>query len=695
MSRFHTVATVLIGTGFAAATTSAALATNGQRNALAQGAQAAPAKTLDSAALLSNVAPHLAGFARNQSHTSGGSSLGTCPCAGSPPEGEANCGLPIDTVNGGCNSTPNVYSPIALGGSVCGTGAFDGSTRDTDWYQFTLGAPTGVTWSATAEFDVVLFIVDPAACAIVAGPATAGPCGTAVLATGVLPAGTYAAFVAPDFTGVFLCGSGSNDYNATLTAGGCSSPTNDNCGSATAISGNGPWFGTNACAVQDGPNLCGAMGADVWFDWTANTTGNVTFNTCNPGTSYDTVLSIYDGAGCTGTNLGCNDDISCNPIFRSGLTVPVVNGQIYKVQVGGFGGATGSIELNVVGPPPPAGPCDILDDGTTDNSVGTNNPADDILWLQSNSDAANSTTVTAISTAWGSVPFGGGPPDGTAARVGIWSDPNNDGNPNDAVLLQQVNIVVAGSNTDAFQTVNLAPAVLVTGRYFVGASCQGGTFQAPLDQGGPASLGRAWIAAQQGGGQIDYTNLAGASIPPLDEDSVAPGVWLLRATCGSPIASFCSPGTGGVIGCPCGNPPSGVNRGCNNFGAFSGGASLAGSGTPSLSADTLSLTATSENNTALTVFWTGTTTIPAGTVHGAGVRCVTGLKRIYTGSASGGAITRPGMGGPTVSAATGNIVAGQTRHYFTVYRDPSAAGPCANTSSTVNLSNGVSAVWSP
>ncbi len=47
---------------------------------------------------------------------------GTCPCVGTPtPENEADCGIPADLVNGGCNSTPNVFSAIALGETVCGT----------------------------------------------------------------------------------------------------------------------------------------------------------------------------------------------------------------------------------------------------------------------------------------------------------------------------------------------------------------------------------------------------------------------------------------------------------------------------------------------------------------------------------------------------------------------------------------------
>jgi len=35
--------------------------------------------------------------------------------------------------------------------------------------------------------------------------------------------------------------------------------------------------------------------------------------------------------------------------------------------------------------------------------------------------------------------------------------------------------------------------------------------------------------------------------------------------CESPVPmAFCLPGRGGVIACPCGNPPLGSNRGCND-----------------------------------------------------------------------------------------------------------------------------------
>jgi len=168
----------------------------------------------------------------------------------------------------------------------------------------------------------------------------------------------------------------------------------------------------------------------------------------------------------------------------------------------------------------------------------------------------------------------------------------------------------------------------------------------------------------------------------------------------SPMVSYCSPGEGPTIPCPCGNPPSISGRGCNNFTAQTGGTVLSAVGAASLAADTLVLTANGENTSAFTVFVQGTTSNPTGNIFAAGVRCVGGsLKRLYTGSASSGTITRPGTGDPTVSArsaALGNtILAGQSRFYMTYYRDPQAAAPCGNPLSTYNSSQSGSIVWGP
>lgn len=87
-----------------------------------------------------------------------------CP-PGAAVEGEPVCfnGY-VDAFNGGCNSTPNVFSPIACGQTVCGTGGsymFDGlSYRDTDWYEFDLPVAGNVTATVCTSFDTQLAAID-------------------------------------------------------------------------------------------------------------------------------------------------------------------------------------------------------------------------------------------------------------------------------------------------------------------------------------------------------------------------------------------------------------------------------------------------------------------------------------------------------------------------------------------------------
>jgi hypothetical protein len=163
---------------------------------------------------------------------------------------------------------------------------------------------------------------------------------------------------------------------------------------------------------------------------------------------------------------------------------------------------------------------------------------------------------------------------------------------------------------------------------------------------------------------------------------------------------FCLPGQDGILTCPCGNPPTESGRGCNNFGVGPVESSrLGASGISSLTNDTVVLNVDGENNFSFNVFWQGSGPPNAtGFAHGAGVRCVSvALRRLYTGAANAGLISRPGMGDLSVhdrTAATGSPIAcGETRYYFNIYRDPSAAGPCGSTSSTINLTNAVAITW--
>jgi hypothetical protein len=164
------------------------------------------------------------------------------------------------------------------------------------------------------------------------------------------------------------------------------------------------------------------------------------------------------------------------------------------------------------------------------------------------------------------------------------------------------------------------------------------------------------------------------------------------------MVSFCSPGTSGVIACPCGNPPAGLNRGCNNS-SGTGGAQLTASGVASLGGDTLVFTATDEKPTALSIFLQGNAEIASGVAFGQGVRCVGGmLRRLYVKNATGGTVSAPQGGDPSVSArsaALGDpLSAGQQRGYTVYYRDPIVLGGCPP-ASTFNATQGGRVVWSP
>jgi hypothetical protein len=174
----------------------------------------------------------------------------------------------------------------------------------------------------------------------------------------------------------------------------------------------------------------------------------------------------------------------------------------------------------------------------------------------------------------------------------------------------------------------------------------------------------------------------------------------LRDRFASGFTSLCDPGSGGVLACPCSNPPSGPGRGCDNS-SSTGGASLAASGDAYLAVDSLVFTTSGEKPTATSILLQGTASPAAGVVYGQGVRCVGGaLKRLFTKTASGGGITVPDFGGgdPSVSArsaAKGDTISpGQSRWYLVYYRDPTVLGGCP-ASSTFNATQTGQTTWSP
>jgi hypothetical protein len=287
----------------------------------------------------------------------------TCPCVAGAPENEPNCGLPTDSVNGGCNYTPNQFSTIVPGQTICGTAGTQQvngvDTRDTDWYRFTLATTSDIYWTVRPEFPARLIILRGETCGMTEVVTEVAPaCTDYTISALDQPPGTYVVFVATStFTG-FTCGSPGTGYSATLTTG----PVNDLCQNAVDVSAGGTFVGTLVDATNDGTASCGASAAnpDVWYRFAAPACGTLTLTTCGthdaPGADQgmDTVLAAF--AGCGGTQLACNDDwtgSACTGMDSglhrdSAIMVPVATGEDVRVRVSKYGAvAPGPFQLNV------------------------------------------------------------------------------------------------------------------------------------------------------------------------------------------------------------------------------------------------------------------------------------------------------------------------------------------------------------
>jgi hypothetical protein len=154
-----------------------------------------------------------------------------CP-PGGVLEGEPVCGDNYqDHHNGGCNSTPPVFTQIPCdpeGAAVTVCGEYGGysyfglSYRDTDWYQINLTQPSNISWCVTGEYDTLLGIIDGNAGCPVSffyDYTFSGPCQQACL-NAALPAGTWWFFAATSGFGS-SAGACGGDYNAVLTGYVC------------------------------------------------------------------------------------------------------------------------------------------------------------------------------------------------------------------------------------------------------------------------------------------------------------------------------------------------------------------------------------------------------------------------------------------------------------------------------------------
>jgi hypothetical protein len=105
---------------------------------------------------------------------------------------------------------------------------------------------------------------------------------------------------------------------------------------------------TGGATLQDGESApCGDIGATVWYFFDAPRTG--TFEIDTAGSDFDTIVAVYTLGGFVPSPPGENlADVACaDGAGAARLTFDGVQGEGYHIQVGGAGGATGTLRLRV------------------------------------------------------------------------------------------------------------------------------------------------------------------------------------------------------------------------------------------------------------------------------------------------------------------------------------------------------------
>lgn len=476
----------------------------------------------------------------------------------------------------------------------------------------------------------------------------------------------------------------------------------DACATPIDIQGVGtfPFDNSRATASSEGQGQAaciqagaGSIGRDVWYAWEAPSTGTVTISTCGT-TAVDTVLAVYlewPGLCPTTPAIACNDD-TCG--FQSQVQFAATADQYFLIQVGtrptSLGG-TGSFQIQIDGDD-----C-AYDDGVSEGVWGRVGGGTS-CWLQTFGAPESTEVLSTVSVVYGTAAHAvDAPANGTRTTIAIWEDPDDDGNPDDAVLIRTQMSAVDGAGTDVYQVTNLVPPLAVSGRYFVGVivTHPAGTFPASTDSA-ISSIGRMWFTGGPAG-TFDAANLAGNADPLYDVGAYALGVhaFLIRAGCDDATGGYseCHSGAPNFV-CPSGGPGcgNGMNgRGCANS-VNPQGALLAARGSASVLSDSLRLFATGLPSSTSALIFQGSSIGATPAAFGDGLRCVSGsVIRLATKNAGalGTVDFGHGVAGDPPVSERGHVFAPGDRWYQVWYRN--SASFC--TPGTFNLTNAVGIDW--
>ena len=127
----------------------------------------------------------------------------------------------------------------------------------------------------------------------------------------------------------------------------------------------------------------------------------------------------------------------------------------------------------------------VLDDGTAEDAVGLT-LGGDIISLNQFTVIPGEDTINSISIAWGTPAFFDPSLDGLPYTAVLWSDPNGDGDPTDAVVLATAPGVVSQQGTDTFLITPITPTGVATS-FFVGhiITHSAGQFPSAFDESAP------------------------------------------------------------------------------------------------------------------------------------------------------------------------------------------------------------------
>lgn len=258
-----------------------------------------------------------------------------CPCDYNPlfftVESES-CG---GDLNGGCNSTPAAYEPIACGQIMTGTLWADAGNRDTDWFQLVVTQATTIEVEFGGDMPMNAILVDNCTGLNALAEATSPSCDIASLSYTAAP-GTYLLVVLPTAFNGYACSTGQNDYD--LYVNYCNPPANDNCAGAISLTvgsscsytngtGNGATESLPACVNADP----GTANDDVWFSFVPSSSE---VNIDVQGSSgYDAVFEVYSGSCGALSSLGCVDDNFSTGGLESGEFTGLSAGMTYYVRV--------------------------------------------------------------------------------------------------------------------------------------------------------------------------------------------------------------------------------------------------------------------------------------------------------------------------------------------------------------------------